>query len=290
MTRLSDIRRKIDLVKDIEHLTRTMKTISAIRWRMSRNLLRPAVDFRLKLELALELTALHLEEAVLSSEKKLALLGIFSDRGLVGGFNQGVAKYMLKFAQETQSPLRKIHLLILGKQGRNYLMDQGYSISFSQPLNIIRVPRYEHIKRLSQQIRTFLSEKGFDSLYLFYNTYLSVTQYQLVRKKIYPFYPQSKYLSQDKRTALKDSFEVLGSLETLYKSLQEKHFSACLYEAVIQSFMSEQATRLRLMDSATTHSRETLEKLGLLYHKKRQERITRELSEVISASMVEGAM
>jgi len=290
VTKLSEIRRKMDLVKDIEHLTRTMKTISAIRWRMSRNLLQPAVDFRLKLELALELTALHLEEAILSSEKKLALLGIFSDRGLVGGFNQGVAKHMLKFAQEIQSSSKEVYLLILGKQGRNYLMGQGYSIFFSQPLRVIRVPRYEHTKRLSQQIRSFLSEKGFDSLYIFYNAYLSVTQYQLVQKRIYPFYPQSKHLFQDKRTILKDSFEILGSPENLYKSLQEKHFSACLYEAVIQSFMSEQATRLRLMDSATTHSRETLEKLGLLYHKKRQEKITRELSEVISASMVEGAM
>ena len=122
-----------------------------------------------------------------------------------------------------------------------------------------------------------MSEKGFNSLYLFYSVYLSVTQYQLVQERIYPFYPQSKYLPQDKRTALKDSFEILGTLETLYKSLEEKYFSACLYEAVIQSFMSEQATRLRLMDSATTHSRETLEELGLLYHKKRQEKITREL-------------
>ncbi|MCD6156180.1 MAG: F0F1 ATP synthase subunit gamma [Candidatus Atribacteria bacterium] len=71
MTRLSDIRRKIDLVKDIEHLTRTMKTISAIRWRMSRNLLQPAVDFRLKLELALELTALHLKNSSLSGKNWL---------------------------------------------------------------------------------------------------------------------------------------------------------------------------------------------------------------------------
>ncbi|WP_369019173.1 F0F1 ATP synthase subunit gamma [Thermatribacter velox] len=290
MTRLSDIKRKIDLVKDIEHLTRTMKTISAIRWRMGRSLLQPAVDFRLKLELALELVVLHLEASTLFSERKLALLGIFSDRGLVGGFNQSIARQMLKFAQETQSPSREIQLLVLGKQGRNHLMNQGYPIAFSQPLNIVRIPGYKQIRELSYQIKNFLFQESFDALYLFYNTYLSVTQYQPTQKRIHPFYPQSQYLPQDTKTTSKSDFEIFANPEALYRSLQEKYFSACLYEAVIQSFMSEQATRLRLMDSATTHSRETLETLGLLYHKRRQEKITRELSEVISASIVEGAM
>ena len=160
MTRLSDIRRKIDLVKDIEHLTRTMKTISAIRWRMSRNLLQPAVDFRLKLELALELTALHLKKQF-SLRKKLALLGIFSDRGLVGGFNQGIAKHMLKFAQEVQSSSKEVCLLILGKQGRNYLVNQGYFISLSQPSKYYPCPSLRTHKEVKPANKEFFVRKGF---------------------------------------------------------------------------------------------------------------------------------
>jgi len=54
MAKLATIRKQIKLVEEIQHVTRTMKTISAVRWRMGKGTVDKINNFTQKIRKHIE--------------------------------------------------------------------------------------------------------------------------------------------------------------------------------------------------------------------------------------------
>ena len=65
-------------------------------------------------------------------------------------------------------------------------------------------------------------------------------------------------------------------------SLILEHIYLTLYRATAQSLASENTSRLASMQAAEQHIDETLESWRSLYHRKRQNAVTREILDVVS--------
>ena len=58
-----------------------------------------------------------------------------------------------------------------------------------------------------------------------------------------------------------------------------------MYGKLIESVVSEQASRRTAMETATDNSQEIIDKLQILYNKERQAAITQEITEVVGGSL-----
>jgi F-type H+-transporting ATPase subunit gamma len=283
MAKLQGIKRQIALVRQIQHVTNAMKTISAVRLRLGKEAVeqsRVFVDF---LEKSLEVIDLYVPFEVLP-EEQILLLGIFSDRGLVGGFNRNVADFLLQFMEHKGSS--RVKVVVLGKQGEGELRSARERIVFSSPLSVHRIPRYSDLRDLAFRVMKIKESEGCTHLYIVFTRYLSVTQHVPMVIRALPPQLSAKSLRVEDRERLQKEYLLWGDLRSLQKLLERQYFLGILHRAVMESFVSEQAARFTIMDAATMHSREIIESLTISYHKKRQEKITQELNEVTGAAEV----
>jgi len=271
MAKLAAIREQIRLIEEIQHVTRTMKTISAVRWRMGKGAVERIKDFTDNLENLLAAVSFYSSPP---SQGNILILGIFSDKGLVGNFNQLLAYKITSFISTQEKD--RVKLAILGSQGKNLIPGE---LIFFQELPIHQLPRYWDVRDLVYKIEDLRKEGVFTHLYLAFNRYISVSQHQAEIIPVLPLPP---------RKEAQDKYLFLSDIKSLVERLTFEYLFASIHRAIVESFMSEQATRLTIMDAATTHAQDMIDSLTTLYHKMRQEQITQELNEVSSAYQVLG--
>jgi F-type H+-transporting ATPase subunit gamma len=272
MAKLSHIKRQIALIREIQRITNTMKTISAARLRMGKSALEKVRTFGEQLSRLLELVG---PREVLPEAPKPLLVGIFPDRGLVGAFSDILARNLCSFLK-TQK-LEEFSIIVLGSQGKRVLREFAPHIVAFHPLPVHQVPHYRDIRELTYSIFRMKEHRAFTHLYVSFMHYVSLSEQKPVVERLLP-------PAVSPKQSLEDRYLFLSDVEHLYRTLLFEYVAGKLYQALAESFMSEQATRFLLMDTATTHARETLETLMLLYAKKRQESITQELNEVTGAA------
>ena len=72
--------------------------------------------------------------------------------------------------------------------------------------------------------------------------------------------------------------------ETLLKSLLPRHIGVQVWQALLESFAAEQASRMVAMENATENASELIRGLTLEYNKARQAAITTEILEIVGGA------
>jgi F-type H+-transporting ATPase subunit gamma len=74
------------------------------------------------------------------------------------------------------------------------------------------------------------------------------------------------------------------SAQLVLQDLLPKYVEVQIYHALLESAAAEQAARLAAMEMAHQNAGEMINRLTLLYNRVRQERITKELLEVVAGA------
>ena len=74
------------------------------------------------------------------------------------------------------------------------------------------------------------------------------------------------------------------SWEEVLNHLVPNYVNGFIYGALVESYASEQNSRMMAMQSATDSAKEILQKLSIEYNRVRQAAITQEITEVISGA------
>lgn len=96
--------------------------------------------------------------------------------------------------------------------------------------------------------------------------------------------PKSVFLSQFKLVTKHESVE--PDLEYAKNYFFELYMASTVYNALLNSSASEQASRMNAMENASSNAGDILHKLTLDYNRARQTKITMELIEIISGASV----
>ncbi|GEM_PF-618492 len=280
MAKVQGIKKQIRLIQQIQHVTRAMKTISAVRLRMEKAAIDQAETLLFHLKKNLSIARLFVPSPIIE-EGKILLVGIFSDKGLVGGFNRNVVQAMDNFA--STKGVERVSFISLGTQGTAELCRLGFSPLFTCSLSGYHVPHYHDVRELVYHILKVKERGGFTHLYLVFNRYLSVTRHFPHIVPVLPLQSPTQYLGAQEREKWRRQYLLCGDAQSFMKSLELQYVLGEFYRALVESFVSEQAVRFTIMDSATSHAQEMIESLNIVYHRKRQECITEELNEVIGA-------
>jgi F-type H+-transporting ATPase subunit gamma len=298
MIPLRDIRRRIQSVQRISHITRAMKTVSAIRlMRVQSQVLRQKPyaaklrelvgDLVLRMSAGLHpmlsqptadspaLTADGLQPQT-AGRKPIVCLVLGSDRGLCGPFNNNLMAESLKFQQER--PGRDVRLVVFGKKLADLMHSRRVAMAQRQ-VGFYADMTYEKVANLAADYLKQYLAGGIAELWVVYTEFRSTARQRVKQEQILPIgvssvaaeplFPEYSYEP--------DSFAVLDRLLPMYYSRE-------VWRVFLESSASEHIARMLAMDMATINAGEMIRDLTLSYNKARQETITRELSEISTAA------
>lgn len=286
MQTLTEVQSRMEGLRDIRHLLRSVRAMSAIRWRRARTHLRTAqtyataVDSQLGWVMALTAKSQRRslsDQASTAPGEAIGLITLTSDRGLCGTFNSELVSQAQQLIQRWQAQGQQVKVISLGGYGERFFREAGCEILHTEQFPLTHVISFVAAREAITRIKGFYESGAIGALYILYNQFISFGSYETVLVRLLP--PDLSQLAAKSQAVPSDL--ILGSTrEDLRRFLLWEHLATRLYLALIESLVSEHSARLQTMDAAISNLDERVSDLDLRYHTIRQEQITQEVLEV----------
>lgn len=289
MQSINEIQNRLQGMDDIKHLLRSVRAMSAIRWRRAKKHLEVAQSFAANIDsqLATIFAAIgpDLPEAIThhrdlkSGQRDVGLITLTSDRGLCGSFNTGLISKAIQVTGILKRKNKNVKIISLGGYGEKLFRNAGYEIFFSEKIPGFQAISYVNIRKVIAHIRAFYETREIDELNILYNQFNYFGSYTPKSVQILP--PQFSEIDL-KSEPFPDDLMINSDPEALKSFLIWEHLASRLYLAVIESTISEHSARLQTMDAAISNLDQRVADLEIKFHTIRQERITQDVLEVQS--------
>ncbi|MBL7200170.1 MAG: F0F1 ATP synthase subunit gamma [Anaerolineae bacterium] len=306
MADISEIRERLDNLGVIDHLIRSMRAMSAIRWRKARSSLLTAQRYAAHVQEQLSLAVSYPTSLVRGAyagrrgppleqgsgeqsptgrsprqaPSRLALIVIASDHGLCGSFNTVLFHTADVYIDRWRKQNASVDLIALGEYARRYYCTKTdvCHLVWTHRFPLTHVVSFIETRDIWQKVEDLYQQGNLDELYLIYNHFISFGRYRQRMVRLLP--PELTPLS-----ASRGERPILGSKAVeLQRFLLFEHLAMQLYLGLVESMVSEQAARLQSMDAAKANIDGRADELKQAYHIARQEGITQEMLEIASGA------
>jgi F-type H+-transporting ATPase subunit gamma len=282
MATLRDIRRRIRSVESTQKITRAMKLVAAAKLRRAQDRILSARPYALKMaELLASLVRRAEGEAhPLLTRRPAArkrLVIITADKGLCGAFNSNILRASLAFLREQGEA--SITLVVVGKKARDFYRRRPYEIK-SEMLGFFDRLAYEHAQELAGGLMQEYLAGEVDEVHLMYNEFRSVAVQRVKREQLLPIEPEA---AEGQGEAGGD-YIYEPSPEAILAALLPRHVTTQVYRALMESVAGEYGARMTAMEAATKNAKEMIGVLTIQYNKARQEKITKELLDIVGGA------
>jgi F-type H+-transporting ATPase subunit gamma len=284
MASLREIKIRIKSVKSTRKITKAMEMIAASKMKRAQQQAikgRPYIN-RLRQVIANlvygsepKLTHPYLEER--TKVKNAGYIFITANRGLCGAFNTNVTKVMLQILQENKHKNELV--LSVGRKGRLTMERIGKKV-LADFENMGDKPGFLDTVGISKVMADdFLSGK-LDEVYVVYNHFFSTMTQKPVVVKLLPVDIEKEF----HRPKQKREYLFEPGKELLLDELLKRYIETTVYQTVLESIAAEHSARMMAMRQASDNAGEIVSNLTLHYNKKRQEKITTQILEVVAGS------
>lgn len=289
MANLRDIRDRISSVKNTQQITKAMKMVAAARLKKAQDRViatRPYAGRIAKVigKLAAEATGDNLYLKQVEQPERVLLIIIGSDRGLCGGFNSNLFRFIedgikTRFADQLKN--NSLDLVCIGRKAYDHFRKRGYSIK-RQHVGFFDKIQFDSAATVMRSAVKEFTEKEYDAVYLAFNEFKSVIAQNRIMTQLLPVPVVSDTEEDDLSYGIDYIYE--PSTKVILDKLIPLHLNTQLWRAVLESNASEQGARMAAMDNATENASEIMRDLKLKYNQARQAAITTELSEIVSGA------
>ncbi len=286
MSSIAEIRHHIKAVEDTAKITRAMHLIASGKMKKAVRAHEQTMLFYNRVRANMRFILDNSPEGFQSVfyreyGKRCAFLVIAGDKGLCGGYNQEILKLAYQKVVTSKTHQRS-RLLTFGHMATNFFKQRGIPIDESY-LSAVQNPTLDIARELSAQLCAQYEQKLFDEVFIIFT--------QLLKGGITR--PTCLHVLPLNRSAVVDvepmhpplvglTFE--PNLAETLDSMARHYVSGVLYSALVQSFASENRSRMTAMESATRNADDMLKKLRLQMNHARQSAITQEINEIIGGN------
>jgi F-type H+-transporting ATPase subunit gamma len=141
---------------------------------------------------------------------------------------------------------------------------------------------YSHARELADQLMKEYLSGDVDEVHLVYNEFRSVAVQRVTREQLLPIEP-ARVPGGDEAAAGGD-YIYEPSPEAILAALLPRHVITQVYRALMESVAGEYGARMTAMEAATKNAKEIIGVLTIRYNKARQERITKELLDIVGGA------
>lgn len=268
-------------MQSTQKITRAMKLVAAAKLRRAQERILEARPYATKMSDLLANLALRVgseQHPLLArrATRQRQLVIITADKGLCGAFNSNILRASLEFIR--QSGGFSVTLVVVGRKARDHYRRRGFTIK-SEMVGFFDRLAYAHAQELSTGLIDAYTGGEVDEVHLIYNEFRSVAVQRVVRVQLLPIEP-----GETGSGAPTVDYLYEPSPDALLAALLPKHVTTQVYRALMESLAGEYGARMTAMDAATKNAQEMIELLTIQYNKVRQERITKELLDIVGGA------
>ncbi|UOF00413.1 ATP synthase F1 subunit gamma [Bdellovibrio reynosensis] len=290
MASLKDIRARIESTKNTQQITKAMKLVSAAKLRKAQNNIVNMRPYALTLrkviaDIAVTNKVTHPLMETKAQVKNVLLVVISSDRGLCGAFNSNINKFTENYINENKSKLEKIDFLFVGRKAHDYFAKRGIkAVDYITKLD--KDISYELASKVANRVMNDYLEGSYDEVRIIHNEFKSAISQSVVCETLLPINMELSAFNTEAEQTAAFSVDMIfePAPEKIVAQLLEKHFDLQVYRTMSESVAGEHGARMSAMENATNNARDMINKLTLTYNKLRQEKITTELTEIVSGA------
>jgi F-type H+-transporting ATPase subunit gamma len=298
----SDIKERIDSVKNIRKITRAMEMVAAARLRRAEQrieALRPYADaIRRMTRQAAEAAGGNINLPILQeheSEDKVGILLVTGDRGLAGSFNSQIIRAGSREAKAQEQDGKEVVYYASGRRGASSLTFRGTEPAESFTGFSDR-PSYADARRIAEKLVAAYVDGNIDRLDIFYNHYVSAMTQNVTQETLLPMQQatvlgedddgggEDEDQSDDEQRDARALVEYEPSPEEILERLVPDYVEISIYRALLESTASEHGARMTAMRSASDNAEEIIDDLTLEMNRARQAEITQEIMEVVAGA------
>ncbi len=210
-------------------------------------------------------------------ERKTGFVVITGDKGLAGAYNHNV----LKLAESYLARKQDSTLFLIGQMGRHYFKKKNIPID-AEFMYTAQDPTLDRAQDICDTLVDLYERGALDEIYLVFTHSYSAMRMEPEIIKLLPL--DRAMLSARRGLSEADQYRDVvryePSPEAVLDVLVPGVIRGYIFAALVESFCSEQSSRMSAMDSASESARDMLKTLSLEFNRARQGAITQEITEI----------
>jgi len=207
--------------------------------------------------------------------KRVAIVLVTTDRGLVGSLNVNLTRTVLRFAQEQPSA----SFIGVGRKGVATIRRLRLPLT-AEFTNIGDRPTTADTNVIARVAQEEFLTGQVDEVYLAFTKFVNTLRQTPEIRRLLPLVPEEEDI--DELPPLQYLFE--PDAETVLNAVLPRLIEVAVYQAILESQASEQSARMVAMRNATDAAGDLIDEITLAANKARQTRITKEMLEIASGA------
>ncbi len=283
MATLRDIRRRIRSVQSTQKITRAMKLVAAAKLRRAQERILAARPYAFKMADLVGSLARALGEdkhpllARRAGSRKLFVV-VTADKGLCGAFNANILRRSVEALRASGDGAAS--LIAVGRKARDFYRRRPWKIRAERIGLLDRLTFAQARELAADPMRAYLEDEV-DEVWLVFNEFRSVAVQRIVLQRLLPIEPPG---TRGDTEPSGGEYLYEPDATTILAALLPRHVEVQLYRALLESAAAEHGARMTAMEAATKNAQEMIELLTIQYNKARQERITKELLDIVGGA------
>lgn len=291
MPSLKDLRNRIASVKATQKITKAMQMVAAAKLRRAQEAAEAARPYSQRMGSVLANIAATVggDDAPklmtgTGSDKVHLLIACTSERGLCGGFNSSIARFVRDDVRKLQSEGKEVKILCVGKKGYDILRREFAALIVDRvDLREVKKIGFADADAIGKRVMSMFEAGEFDVCTLYYSEFKSIisqipTGLQLIPAAV----PEVDEAADE--AAGNAIYDYEPDANAILDDLIPRNISVQIFRALLENAAGEMGAKMSAMDNATRNAGEMIDKLTMSYNRQRQAQITKELIEIISGA------
>lgn len=277
---LQATKRRINSVNSTKKITNAMKLVATAKLKTWKNKLLGNNEYASSLHSIMNVLLKSIsqedKEKVFGESKSDSTLFIVvtSTLGLCGGYNYNLYKEVIPTIDKN-----KDKILVIGTKGYNYFKRNGYEVDDSF-ISSLQDYDYNEVRKINKKIMSLLNLGEIGSIKIAYTHFKNSITFIPTIEEIYPI----SHIEGEEITKKELEMLIEPSPIVVLENIVPLYIESLINSRLIESSVSEQASRSNAMESATDNAEEIINKLQIEYNKARQQTITQEITEIVGGA------
>ena len=285
MASTSEIRRRIGSVRQTQKITHAMYLISQAKLRKAKQELDNTRPYFQALQT--EIGRVFNADSTIESRYLIpadpnakplpgvpACLLIAADKGLAGAYNQNV----IRQGQQLMAEHPGTALYVVGEYGRRWFAQRGVPVEKSF-LYTAQNPTLDRARHIAELLLDRFDAGEINSVWIIYTDMKNGLEATVHQAQVMPLH-RERFHAATAATAGDAVYEFVPSAKAVLDNAARSCLTGYIYSALVDSFCSEQSTRMTAMNAADQNAEELLKDLSVQFNRARQAAITQEITEV----------
>ena len=203
-----------------------------------------------------------------------ACLLITADKGLAGAYNQNV----IRQGQQLMAEHPGTALYVVGEYGRRWFAQRGVPVEKSF-LYTAQNPTLDRARHIAELLLDRFDAGEINSVWIIYTDMKNGLEATVHQAQVMPLH-RERFHAATAATAGDAVYEFVPSAKAVLDNAVRSCLTGYIYSALVDSFCSEQSTRMTAMNAADQNAEELLKDLSVQFNRARQAAITQEITEV----------